>query len=60
VAFLVCEGKTPTTRELAAFLKGRGLADHKAPDQVVAVADMPLTAVGKIDKKALAGMLSLM
>jgi 2,3-dihydroxybenzoate-AMP ligase len=58
VAFVVCTGQPPGTRELAAFLKRRGLADYKAPDQVVAIAAMPFTAVGKIDKKALAGMLS--
>ncbi|MET8048359.1 (2,3-dihydroxybenzoyl)adenylate synthase [Streptosporangium sp. NPDC005286] len=58
VAFLVCAGPTPGTRHLAAFLRGRGLAEYKAPDQVVGIAAMPLTAVGKIDKKALAGTLS--
>lgn len=58
VAFLVCAGPIPGTRELAAFLRGRGLAEYKAPDQVAGIAAMPLTAVGKIDKKALAGTLS--
>ncbi|MER5550625.1 (2,3-dihydroxybenzoyl)adenylate synthase [Streptomyces sp. NPDC002793] len=54
VAFVVCSGSAPGARELAAFLKERGLADHKAPDEVVEVPHMPLTAVGKIDKAALA------
>ncbi|RCG28573.1 2,3-dihydroxybenzoate-AMP ligase [Sphaerisporangium album] len=58
VAFLVCAGPPPAPRELAAFLNERGLAAYKAPDQVVPIAAMPLTAVGKIDKNALAGMLS--
>ncbi|MFD8339113.1 (2,3-dihydroxybenzoyl)adenylate synthase [Streptomyces solisilvae] len=54
VAFVVCPGDVPHPRELAVFLKDRGLADYKAPDEVVGVAHMPLTAVGKIDKAALA------
>ncbi|MFF5113621.1 (2,3-dihydroxybenzoyl)adenylate synthase [Streptosporangium sp. NPDC000509] len=58
VAFLVCAGPIPGTRELALFLRERGLAQYKAPDQVVGIAVMPLTAVGKIDKKVLAGTLS--
>lgn len=53
VAYLVCVGDVPTARELAAFLRGRGLAAYKAPDRVEAVADLPLTAVGKVDKNAL-------
>jgi 2,3-dihydroxybenzoate-AMP ligase len=54
VAFIVCSGIAPGAQELAVFLKGRGLADYKAPDEVVEVSRMPLTAVGKIDKAALA------
>lgn len=54
VAFLVCSGEIPGTRELAAFLRQRGLAAYKAPDQVIAVDHLPLTAVGKVDKNALA------
>ncbi|MEU6408088.1 (2,3-dihydroxybenzoyl)adenylate synthase [Microbispora sp. NPDC046933] len=57
VAFLVCAGDVPGSRELAAFLKERGLASYKSPDQVVEVAAMPLTPVGKVDKTALAEML---
>lgn len=59
VAFVSCAGETtPSRRELSAFLKDRGLAAHKAPDQVERVAQMPLTAVGKIDKKVLARRLT--
>jgi non-ribosomal peptide synthetase component E (peptide arylation enzyme) len=29
------------------------IADYKAPDRVVVVDDLPLTAVGKLDKPAL-------
>ncbi|GAA0334262.1 (2,3-dihydroxybenzoyl)adenylate synthase [Actinoallomurus spadix] len=53
VAFLVCQGQAPSTRELASFLKQRGLAAYKTPDDVIAVDRLPLTAVGKIDKNAL-------
>jgi 2,3-dihydroxybenzoate-AMP ligase len=58
VAFLVCSGATPGARELAAFLRQRGLAAYKAPDQVIAVDRLPLTAVGKVDKNALAQQLT--
>ncbi|MFJ6215171.1 (2,3-dihydroxybenzoyl)adenylate synthase [Streptomyces sp. NPDC092296] len=54
VAFVVCAGAAPGVREVAAHLKGRGLAGYKAPDEIVQVPGLPLTAVGKVDKTALA------
>ncbi|MYR42005.1 (2,3-dihydroxybenzoyl)adenylate synthase [Streptomyces sp. SID5910] len=54
VAFVVCDGEAPGVREVAAHLKERGLAEYKAPDEVVQVSDLPLTAVGKVDKATLA------
>ncbi|KPC71845.1 enterobactin synthase subunit E [Streptomyces sp. NRRL WC-3753] len=54
VAFVVCDGDAPGVREVAAHLRERGLAGYKSPDEVVRVAGLPLTAVGKIDKAALA------
>ncbi|MFA0839372.1 (2,3-dihydroxybenzoyl)adenylate synthase [Streptomyces rochei] len=54
VAFVVCPGAAPGAREIAAHLRECGLAGYKAPDEVVPVADLPLTAVGKVDKAALA------
>lgn len=39
--------------ELRAFVKER-LADYKAPDVLVTVESLPLTSIGKVDKKALA------
>ncbi|MFF4915044.1 (2,3-dihydroxybenzoyl)adenylate synthase [Streptomyces tendae] len=54
VAFVVCTGTAPGVREIAAHLKERGLAGYKAPDEVVRVPALPLTAVGKVDKAALA------
>ncbi|MGC9376900.1 (2,3-dihydroxybenzoyl)adenylate synthase [Streptomyces sp. MH13] len=53
VAFVVCTGPVPKTRELASFLRERGLAAYKAPDRVKVIERMPLTPVGKTDKNAL-------
>ncbi|MFF2229003.1 (2,3-dihydroxybenzoyl)adenylate synthase [Streptomyces anulatus] len=58
VAFVVPAGEqTPDRRELAAFLADRGLAAYKAPAEVRTIDAMPLTPVGKIDKKVLAASL---
>ncbi|MFF7144256.1 (2,3-dihydroxybenzoyl)adenylate synthase [Streptomyces nodosus] len=54
VAFVVCAGAAPGAREVAAHLKERGLAGYKTPDEIVRVPGLPLTAVGKVDKAALA------
>ncbi|HWU06699.1 MAG TPA: (2,3-dihydroxybenzoyl)adenylate synthase [Streptomyces sp.] len=54
VAFVVCDGEAPGAREVAVHLKERGLAEYKTPDEVVQVTDLPLTAVGKVDKATLA------
>jgi non-ribosomal peptide synthetase component E (peptide arylation enzyme) len=58
VAFIVCAGAPPTTRDLAAFLAARGLAGYKAPERVETVTSLPLTPVGKVDKAALARRLA--
>ncbi|MER7165822.1 (2,3-dihydroxybenzoyl)adenylate synthase [Micromonospora sp. NPDC000207] len=58
VAFLVCAGDPPTARSLGAFLRDRGVAAYKHPDRVVGVPRMPLTAVGKTDKRALVASLT--
>ncbi|MEH6416162.1 (2,3-dihydroxybenzoyl)adenylate synthase [Pseudomonas sp. CGJS7] len=42
-----------TVRELAAFLRERGIAAFKIPDRIEFLTALPRTAVGKIDKKAL-------
>lgn len=39
--------------EVRSFLTGRGLAAFKLPDEVHTVASLPVTAIGKVDKKAL-------
>lgn len=59
VAFVVPspEGEAPTLDELRAWTKSR-LADYKAPDELVLVDDLPLTAMQKVDKQSLRGLLS--
>ena len=52
------DGTLPSLVELRSFLLDRGLAPFKLPDQVTGVDILPVTAVGKIDKRALAATLS--
>ncbi|HEX3790926.1 MAG TPA: class I adenylate-forming enzyme family protein, partial [Pseudonocardiaceae bacterium] len=54
VAFVVPVevGRPPGRDELRAWTKGR-LADYKAPDQVRIVAELPLTAMLKVDRESL-------
>lgn len=48
----------PKRRHLRTFLTERGLARFMSPDRVVVRDDLPLTAVGKIDKRALGALLA--
>ncbi|WP_410874205.1 (2,3-dihydroxybenzoyl)adenylate synthase [Nocardia sp. A7] len=50
---LVVTGELPTLGEVKTFLTERGLATYKLPDLVRRADALPITAVGKIDKKAL-------
>lgn len=43
----------PRLREVKAFLRERGLAAFKLPDRLAAVDTLPLTPIGKVDKKSL-------
>ncbi|MCX5043511.1 AMP-binding protein [Aldersonia sp. NBC_00410] len=43
----------PTLAELKAFLLDRGLATYKLPDLIAQLDTLPVTAVGKIDKRTL-------
>ncbi|MBF6190578.1 AMP-binding protein [Nocardia sp. CDC186] len=52
-AVLVVDGEMPTLAELKSFLAARGLATYKLPDVLRRSDKLPITAVGKIDKKAL-------
>lgn len=54
-AVLVVEGEMPTLAAVKAFLTERGLATYKLPDVLRQADVLPITAVGKIDKKALRG-----
>ncbi|MFE9467601.1 (2,3-dihydroxybenzoyl)adenylate synthase [Streptomyces virginiae] len=51
---VVPDGETaPTLQELRAFMLERGVASFKLPDRVESATDLPLTAIGKIDKRSL-------
>jgi len=58
-AFLIAQGDTPHPKpvEIKRWMRTRGLADFKVPDQVVFVEQFSQTAVGKISRKALRTML---
>ncbi|MFE3222289.1 (2,3-dihydroxybenzoyl)adenylate synthase [Nocardia sp. NPDC059228] len=51
---LVTAGDLPSPAAVKAFLTERGLATYKLPDVLRQADVLPVTAVGKIDKKALA------
>ncbi|WP_410598282.1 (2,3-dihydroxybenzoyl)adenylate synthase [Amycolatopsis sp. lyj-90] len=52
---IVTPGRTaPALAVLKEFLRRRGLADFKLPDEIEVVTEFPLTGLGKVDKKALA------
>jgi 2,3-dihydroxybenzoate-AMP ligase len=50
--------RAPKLREIRAFLAERGLAKFFNPDKLVVRAELPLTGVGKIDKRELASGLA--
>jgi 2,3-dihydroxybenzoate-AMP ligase len=52
-AFVVASRVPLRLRELRRFLVGRGIASFKLPDRLELVAELPRTAVGKIDKREL-------
>jgi non-ribosomal peptide synthetase component E (peptide arylation enzyme) len=47
----------PVLADLRAHVVGE-LADYKAPDRLIVVAELPVTAMGKVDKTALAALAS--
>jgi len=57
-AVVVFKGKPATAAELNRHLQDRGAATHSRVDKLVAVPTLPLTAVGKIDKRALRASLT--
>ncbi|QUR68225.1 (2,3-dihydroxybenzoyl)adenylate synthase [Mycobacterium spongiae] len=50
-AAVVFSGQQVNLAELNQYLDGRGVAAHSRPDMLVAMASLPTTAVGKVDKK---------
>jgi mycobactin salicyl-AMP ligase len=53
-AAVVFTGEPVSLAELNAYLDRRGVAAHARPDMLVAMAALPTTPIGKIDKKAIA------
>jgi mycobactin salicyl-AMP ligase len=53
-AAVVFTGEPISLAELNTYLDERGVAAHARPDMLVAMADLPTTPIGKIDKKAIA------
>ncbi|WP_433192812.1 (2,3-dihydroxybenzoyl)adenylate synthase [Nocardia sp. CA-107356] len=52
-AFVVPSGTPPELAELKQAMDARGVASYKLPDELTIVAELPLTPLGKVDKKAL-------
>jgi non-ribosomal peptide synthetase component E (peptide arylation enzyme) len=48
----------PSVGALGEFLQQQGLAKFKLPERIEAVAEFPVTRVGKVDKQALRRMVS--
>lgn len=57
-AVVVPAGEAPRLPQLRRMLRDRGLADYKLPDRLEVVAKLPLTGLGKVDKKALTAALA--
>ncbi len=56
-AFVIAHGTPPSAASLKAWVRGRGLAAFKVPDQVVFVEAFGTTAVGKISRRELRAQL---
>ncbi|MBR1131891.1 (2,3-dihydroxybenzoyl)adenylate synthase [Bradyrhizobium iriomotense] len=52
-AFIIAKGEQPRVVALKAFVRGRGLAEFKVPDQIIFVDAFQTTAVGKVSRKVL-------
>ncbi|WP_207842206.1 (2,3-dihydroxybenzoyl)adenylate synthase [Williamsia soli] len=57
-AAIVTNDSAPDLPAVRAFLADRGLATFKQPDQLRVVRSLPVTAVGKIDKRTLVAQLT--
>ncbi|HWL67936.1 MAG TPA: (2,3-dihydroxybenzoyl)adenylate synthase [Geminicoccus sp.] len=56
-AFIIPNGRQPRAVEIKAWIRSRGLAEFKVPDQVVFVGEFTATAVGKISRRELRAIL---
>lgn len=52
-AFIILRNSDVTKRQLKSFLRERGLATYKIPDEILFVESFPLTHLGKVSKKDL-------
>ncbi|SDW08303.1 (2,3-dihydroxybenzoyl)adenylate synthase [Paenibacillus sp. PDC88] len=52
-AYIIPKDTKLTLQDIRRFLRDRGVADYKIPDRVECVESFPMTAVGKVSKKAL-------
>ncbi len=59
VAFVVARDRTrpPDLELVKQFLEGEGMARYKWPEEVRAIAEIPLRGPGKVDRRALQGLL---
>ncbi|PAV71291.1 hypothetical protein WR25_24076 [Diploscapter pachys] len=58
-AFIVSRNPQLKPIALRRHLMGLGIAEYKLPDRIRLIDAMPLTAVGKIDKKQLRALLAV-
>lgn len=52
-AFIIPQGNKPRGVDIKAWMRKRGIADFKVPDQIVFTDDFAVTAVGKISRREL-------
>ncbi|MFI6688549.1 (2,3-dihydroxybenzoyl)adenylate synthase [Streptomyces sp. NPDC050485] len=57
-ACVIARGTPPTRAELTTYLTGLGLAAFKLPDRIEVLDSFPRTGLGKVNKRALAALLS--
>ncbi|MUL45719.1 AMP-binding protein [Mycobacterium sp. CBMA293] len=57
-AVVVFDGGALTLSDVHSHLDARGVAAHSRPDSLIAQSSLPLTAVGKVDKKAIIASLT--
>ncbi len=57
-AAVVFRGEPLSLDQLNDYLDGRGVAAHTRPDMLVALPALPVTPIGKVDKRAIAGAVS--